>query len=216
MNIILLEKVYNLGELGDQVSVKPGYARNFLLPQGKALRATKTNIDYFEAQRKELEKKNQAKRKEAEKMAKKLDGANVVIIRQAAESGRLYGSVSSRDIAEAIKSSTDITVDRSDVNLNQAIKELGLYDIDVQPHPEVTATISLNVARSEDEAKLQREKGGALIIEPGESVADAKKAMKKAEEPEPVENVEQLFEKEEGAETKAAETETEAEEEKSA
>ena len=126
VEVILLEKVDNLGGLGDTVKVKPGYARNYLFPQQKALRATKDNVAYFEAQKKEIEKRNDANRKDAEKRAKALEGVMVNIIRHASESGHLYGSVSSRDIADAIVETTKEKIARSAVDMNQAFKTIGL------------------------------------------------------------------------------------------
>ncbi len=198
MKVILLEKVYNLGELGDSVEVKSGYARNFLLPQGKALRATKDNIAYFEAQRKSIEKQNADTKKTAEKDAKTVDGADVTIIRQAADSGKLYGSVTARDIAQATTEATGITVNRNQVVIIQSYKTLGIFPITVQLHPEVSVEVSVNIARSPEEAKLQKERGGALILEPGENIAEAK------EEAPVADNVEELFDKQEDAEAAKA------------
>ena len=146
--IILLERVEKLGQMGDVVKVKPGYARNFLLPQRKALRATKENISFFEAQRKILEAQNLERKADADKVAKKLDGLKVVIIRQAAESGHLYGSVSSRDIADAIESSAKIAITRNQVLMNTAFKSIGLFQVNLSLHPEVKVSLTLNIARS--------------------------------------------------------------------
>jgi large subunit ribosomal protein L9 len=162
MDVILLERVPNLGQLGEVVKVKPGYARNYLLPQKKALRATKENMAYFERQKSVLEQTNAERRQGAEAQAGKIDGTSVVIVRQAAETGQLYGSVSTRDIAEAI-SALGTRVERQHIVLNQAIKTLGLFKIPVSLHPEVTVTVTVNVARSEDEAKTQAERGEALV-----------------------------------------------------
>jgi large subunit ribosomal protein L9 len=162
--IILLERVENLGQMGDVVKVRPGYARNFLLPQKKALRATKSNLAYFEGQRKALETANQKKKDEASAHAGKLNGLKVVVVRQASEAGHLYGSVTTRDIAEAI-SATGLKVDRSQVVLNQAIKEIGLLPVAIQLHPEVKVNVTLNIARSEEEAKQQEKSGKALIVD---------------------------------------------------
>jgi len=153
--IILLERVEKLGQMGDVVKVKPGYARNFLLPQRKALRATKENISFFEAQRKILEAQNLERKADADKVAKKLDGLKVVIVRQAAESGHLYGSVSSRDIADAIESSAKIAITRNQVLMNTAFKSIGLFQVNLSLHPEVKVSLTLNIARSEEEAKTQ-------------------------------------------------------------
>ena len=155
MQVILLERVEKLGKMGDVVTVKDGYARNFLLPQGKALRATKANLEYFEKQREELERKNAEARAVAETHAEKLEGAKLVLIRAAGEAGQLYGSVSTRDIANAIKDELDIEVARNQVILDKPIKMIGLHDVNVRLHPEVTVTVTVNVARTEEEAELQ-------------------------------------------------------------
>jgi large subunit ribosomal protein L9 len=162
MEVILLERVPNLGQLGQVVNVKPGYARNYLLPKKKALRATKENLVYFEAQKSVIEHSNAERRSGAEGQGKKIDGAAVIIVRQAAESGQLYGSVTARDISDAV-SALGTPVERQHIILNQAIKTLGLFDITVALHPEVSVKVSVNVARSLDEAKLQAERGEALV-----------------------------------------------------
>ena len=154
MDVILLERVAKLGQMGDVVSVKEGYARNFLLPQKKALRASQANIDAFEGQKAQLEARNLETRKEAEAMADRLDGQQFIVIRSASDSGSLYGSVSTRDAAE-VATEAGFSVDRKQVVLLAPIKELGLHDVAVNLHPEVSATIALNVARSEEEAELQ-------------------------------------------------------------
>lgn len=164
MEIILLERVAKLGQMGDQVSVKDGYARNFLLPQGKALRATASNLKIFEAQKAQLEADNLKRKEEAEAVAAKAEGAKVVMIRAAGESGQLYGSVTSRDIAEAM-ADAGITIARSQVVLDRAIKTLGLHDIVVALHPEVNITVTVNIARSDEEAEVQFETGGAVVKE---------------------------------------------------
>lgn len=163
--VILLEKVDNLGSMGDVVTVKPGYARNFLLPQKKALRASKENIAYFEGQRKALEAENEKGKKAAEKLAKKIEGATAPIIRQASESGQLYGSVNARDIADQISEVTGEKVTRNMVRLNDNFKTIGLFDVDVALHPEVLVQVVANIARSEEEAKIQAETGKALIAD---------------------------------------------------
>ncbi|QYX56040.1 50S ribosomal protein L9 [Roseovarius sp. SCSIO 43702] len=154
MQVILLERVAKLGQMGEVVDVKPGYARNYLLLQGKALTASKENIAAFEDQKAQLEARNLETRKEAEKMAADLDGKQFVVIRQAADSGALYGSVTTRDAAQT---ATDegFSLDRKQVLIKQPIKYLGLHDVHVTLHPEVEATITLNVARSPEEAELQ-------------------------------------------------------------
>ena len=154
MQVILLERVTKLGQMGDVVDVRPGYARNFLLPQGKALMASGNNIAHFEAQKAQLEARNLETRREAEDLADRLDGQNFTIIRQASDAGSLYGSVTPRDAAE-IATQSGFTVDRKQITLDYPIKELGLHNVVVKLHPEVEASILLNVARSEEEAKLQ-------------------------------------------------------------
>ena len=154
MDIILLERVAKLGQMGETVKVKDGYARNFLLPQGKALRATKANLAKFEAERAQLEARNLERKQEAEGVAGTLDGSTYVIIRSAGETGQLYGSVAARDIAEA---ATDdgVSVARGQVRLDRAIKTIGLHEVAIQLHPEVDVTVTVNVARSADEAERQ-------------------------------------------------------------
>jgi large subunit ribosomal protein L9 len=156
MQVILLERVAKLGQMGEVVSVKDGYARNFLLPQGKALRATEANRRSFETRKAQLEVHNLQTRKEAEKLAETLNGQKFVVIRSASDSGALYGSVTTRDAADAA-TEAGFTVDRRQVVLSRPIKELGMHDVSVVLHPEVTATIHLNVARSREEAELQAE-----------------------------------------------------------
>ena len=162
MDVILLERIENLGQMGDVVGVKAGYARNYLLPEKKALRATKENLSYFETQKAQLEAVNLKRREEAQQVASKIEGLKVVIIRQAAETGQLYGSVSPRDIADAVIAS-GTTIERRQVALNEAIKSLGLFPVRLALHPEVSVSITVNVARSEEEARAQEERGGALI-----------------------------------------------------
>jgi len=154
MQVILLERVAKLGQMGDVVDVKSGYARNFLLPQKKALSASKENIASFEAQKVQLEAQNLETRQEAEALGAKLDGQQFIVIRQASDGGNLYGSVTPRDAAEAA-TSAGFTVDRKQIVVARPIKELGMHDVHVILHPEVEATIHLNVARSEEEAELQ-------------------------------------------------------------
>ncbi|MCY3996102.1 MAG: 50S ribosomal protein L9 [Rhodobacter sp.] len=154
MEVILLERVSKLGQMGEVVNVKPGYARNFLLPAKKALRASKANIEAFEAQKAQLEANNLETRKEAETLAGKLSDRRFTVIRSASDSGSLYGSVSPRDAAEAA-TAAGFTIDRKQVMLKVPIKELGLHDVIVSLHPEVEVSIQLNVARSEEEADLQ-------------------------------------------------------------
>lgn len=166
--VILLERLDPHGEMGDVVNVKPGFARNFLLPQKKALRATPENLAYFEAQKKELEAQNEARRKEAEKIAKKLEGLSLILVRQAGDKGQLYGSVSSRDISEALDGEGH-KIPRSMVNLNTAVKDIGLFPVEIILHPEVRAEIEVNVARNEEEAKIQKKTGKAIVADEGET-----------------------------------------------
>ncbi len=154
MKVVLLERVENLGTIGDVVAVRPGFARNFLLPQSKALRATDSNLKLFEAQRAEIEARNAQARAAASTAAEKLDGQVFVLIRQAGESGQLYGSVSARDIADAAVAAK-FKVDRAQVALDTPIKALGMHPIKVRLHPEVSVTVTANVARSTDEAERQ-------------------------------------------------------------
>lgn len=154
MEVILLERVAKLGQMGEVVNVKNGYARNFLLPQGKALRASKESLAIFEAQRAQLEAQNLETKGEAEKMAEKLDGQTFIVIRSASDSGALYGSVTPRDAADAA-AEAGITVDKKQISLDKPVKELGLHTMVVNLHPEVDATITVNVARSLEEAELQ-------------------------------------------------------------
>ncbi len=154
MEVVLLERVAKLGQMGDVVNVKNGFARNYLMPQGKALRATKANLARFEAQRAQLEAHNLETRKEAEALAAKLDGQQFIVIRSASDSGSLYGSVTNRDAAE-VATEGGFTVDKRQVVLNAPVKELGLHDMTVVLHPEVQCTITINVARSAEEAELQ-------------------------------------------------------------
>jgi large subunit ribosomal protein L9 len=154
VDVILLERVEKLGQMGQVVKVRPGYARNYLLPQKKALRATKDNLAYFETQRHQLEAQNLSRRSEAEQVAKKIDGVSVVVIRQAGESGQLYGSVTARDIAEAV-TQAGFTVTRAQVVLDKAIKTLGLHKQRVVLHPEVSVSVTVNVAQSAEEAEMQ-------------------------------------------------------------
>ena len=154
MKVILLERVERLGALGDVVTVKDGFARNFLLPRSKALRANSNNLKAFEGQRAELEARNAKERSAAEKAGEKLDGSSYILIRQAGESGQLYGSVSGRDVADAINAEGG-KVDRSMVVLDKPIKTLGIHEIKVRLHPEVTVSVNINIARSADEAERQ-------------------------------------------------------------
>lgn len=156
MQVILMERVAKLGQMGDVVDVKSGYARNYLLPQGKALTASKDNIAQFETQKAQLEARNLETRTEAEDLASRLDGQTFIVIRSASDSGALYGSVTPRDAAD-VASEGGFSVDRKQITLLKPIKELGLHEMEVRLHPEVAATIVLNVARSAEEAELQAE-----------------------------------------------------------
>ena len=182
MEVILLERVGKLGHMGDTVRVKDGYARNFLLPHGKALRATEANKKKFESQRADLEARNLEMKREAGDVASTLDGKSFVIIRQAGETGQLYGSVSARDIADAVIAA-GFQVQRSQVALLHPIKTLGLHKTPIHPHPEVEAFVTINVARSQEQAERQakgedlnvREETSMddLGLEVGQALADA-------------------------------------------
>jgi large subunit ribosomal protein L9 len=163
MQVILLERVEKLGQMGDEVKVKDGFARNFLLPKKKALRATKANREYFQTQKAHLEANNLKLRGEAEKAGQKLDGQKFVLIRQAGDRGQLYGSVSPRDVADVMEKD-GFKVDRHQVSISQAIKTIGLFTIPVVLHPEVKVNITINVARSEDEA-LRQARGENVLAE---------------------------------------------------
>lgn len=180
MEVILLERIEKLGQMGEVVKVKPGYARNFLLPQKKALRASKDNLAYFEKQRAQLEAVNLKRREEAQKVAEKMDGLKVLMVRQAGEGGQLYGSVSGRDVADAIKDA-GFTVERRQVNLDTPIKTLGAYPIRVSLHPEVSVTVTITVARSQEEAERAAK---AAEAETAEAEAEAE-ALEAAEEEAP-------------------------------
>jgi large subunit ribosomal protein L9 len=163
MQVILLERIGRLGQMGDVVKVKDGFARNFLLPQGKALRATDENRKHFESQRVHLEARNLELKKEAEGVSGKLDGQSFVAIRQAGDTGQLYGSVSPRDIAEVITAG-GFSVDRRQILLDKPIKALGLHELRVQLHPEVIVKVTVNVARSADEAERQARGEDVTVI----------------------------------------------------
>ncbi len=182
MEVILLERVAKLGQIGDVVRVKDGYARNFLLPKGKALRATTENRTRFESMKGQLEARNLELRSEAEKVAQRLDGSRFTVLRQAAESGQLYGSVSARDLA-ALIAQGGFTVDRGQIELNAPIKTIGMHKVPVSLHPEVAVSVTVNVARNADEAERQAR---------GEAVPAAE-AAEEAEQP-PGVGVEAFFE----------------------
>ena len=175
MEIILLERVEKLGQIGDVVKVKPGFARNYLLPQKKALRATKANLAVFEKQRAQIEANNLQAKGEAEQVAGRMDDVHIVVIRQAGDTGQLYGSVSARDIAEAL-TENGYTVSRGQVAIEQPIKTLGLEKVRIRLHPEVSVIVTVNVARSAEEAEMQRQRGGmvvASVLEEEEAAAEA-------------------------------------------
>jgi large subunit ribosomal protein L9 len=179
MQVILLERVEKLGQMGDVVKVKDGFARNFLLPRKKALRATKENVKKFEGQKAQLEARNLAARKEAEAVATKLDKQSFLILRQAGETGMLYGSVSTRDIADAITAG-GVSVNRDQVILDKAIKSLGLVDVKVQLHPEVRVSVTLNVARTAEEAERQARGENVLQTEAEQARAEAEAMFEEA------------------------------------
>ena len=164
MQIILLERIEKLGQMGDLVNVKPGYARNYLLPQGKALRANKANMERFESERAQREADNLTKRSEAETEAKKMEGLAVNMVRAASEMGQLFGSVTSRDIAEAV-TEAGFTINRSQVIMDRSIKTLGLTDTRIRLHPEVSVSVIVNIARSLAEAETQLKTGVAVTGE---------------------------------------------------
>jgi large subunit ribosomal protein L9 len=168
MQVILLQRIGRLGQMGDVVNVKDGFARNYLLPQKKALRATVENQKHFESQRAQLEATNLEQKKEAEAVAAKLEGKSFVAIRSAGDTGQLYGSVSTRDIAEVVTLG-GFTLNRNQVVLDKPIKSLGLHEIKVQLHPEVLLKVTLNVARSADEAERQA-RGEDVTVVKGEKV----------------------------------------------
>lgn len=161
MEVILLERVEKLGQMGQVVKVRPGFARNYLLPQKKAMRATKANLAFFEKQKIHLEAVNLERRKDAEQVATKMNDVSVVVIRQAGETGVLYGSVTPRDVADALDA-TGYKVDRKQVSIETPIKTLGLFKLRVVLHPEVSVSVTVNVARSQEEAELQRSRGGMV------------------------------------------------------
>lgn len=176
IEVILMERIERLGTLGQVVKVRPGYARNYLLPQKKAMRATKTNIAFFEKQRAVLEAQNAKLRAEAEAEAKKLEGLHVMLIRQASDSGQLYGSVTARDVSEAATEAGH-KIERRCVEIVTPIKTIGLSELKIKLHPEVTVKITINVARTEDEGKLQEQRGAAINVKaepaPVEAAADS-------------------------------------------
>ncbi len=182
MEVILLERIEKLGQMGDVVDVKPGYARNFLLPRKKALRATEDNRLRFKEQRTQLEAVNLERRGEAEKVSAKLDGLSVALIRQAGEAGQLYGSVTVRDVAKEV-TDAGFTVERGQIQLAHPIKALGVYGVRVDLHPEVSMMVTVNVARSEEEAAIQARTGRAVVrLEEEEEARPAPHKAKPREE----------------------------------
>jgi large subunit ribosomal protein L9 len=172
MQVILLERIEKLGQMGDVVKVKPGFARNYLLPKKKAMRATDANLKVFESQRSQLETDNLERRSEAEAVAGKLDGLSIALIRQAGEGGQLYGSVTARDMAQAL-GKDGVKVERAQVQLDKVIKVLGLHPVRLRLHPEVSVTITVNVARSEEEARSQASEGHVVSAEEQRAAEEA-------------------------------------------
>ena len=171
MQVILLERIEKLGQLGDVVNVKPGFARNYLLPRSKALRATADNVKAFEGQKAQMETSNLKLRSEAEGIAKKMEGLSVDLIRQAGEAGHLYGSVNARDIAAAA-TDAGYTATRTQVVLPHPIKSLGLYTVRVDLHPEVAVDLIVNIARTAEEARIQLASGSAVVEDFGDDVEE--------------------------------------------
>lgn len=172
MQVILLERIEKLGQMGDVVKVKPGFARNYLLPRRKALRATEENRKIFESRRADLEADNLKRRGEAEAVAGKLEGLSVILIRQAGEGGQLYGSVTARDLAQALDQEA-VKIERSQVQLDKVIKVLGLHPVRIRLHPEVSVTITANVARSQEEAQAQASEGHVVSAEEQRDLEEA-------------------------------------------
>jgi large subunit ribosomal protein L9 len=179
MQVILLERIEKLGQMGDVVAVKDGFARNYLVPQGKALRATKNNLAEFERRRVQLEAANLKRKEDATAAASKVDGRSVTILRQAGETGQLYGSVNARDIADAF-TADGVTIDRRQVRLDSPLKSLGIHAVRVALHPEVVVHVSVNVARSPEEAELQADPDLAAAV--AESEREAERLEREAEE----------------------------------
>ncbi len=174
MEVVLLERIEKLGQMGDVVRVKDGYARNFLLPRKKALRATKTNLERFETERAQLEATNLERKTEAEAVGAKIDGESFVILRQAGEAGQLYGSVTTRDIASTVTEG-GMTVTRNQIVLDTPIKAVGLHEVRIALHPEVSVTVTINVARTEDEA--ERQARGEAVGAEAERLAEEEEAL---------------------------------------
>lgn len=204
--VILLERIEKLGKMGDVVNVKPGYARNFLFPQKKALRATKDNVAYFDAQRKALEADNDKRKQDAEKLAEKLAGLKAPLIRAASEGGHLYGSVTSRDIAAEVAAASGEAITRNMVEMNRSFKEIGLFPVNIILHPEVKTEVIVNIARTPEEAQTQAETGRALVADAkDEEEVKAEEALEEALEDGALEaEKEKLAEEAEKAEADAA------------
>jgi large subunit ribosomal protein L9 len=181
MQVILLERIEKLGQMGDVVAVRDGFARNYLVPQGKALRATKGNLDEFERRRVQLEASNLQRKQDATAAAGKVDGRSVTILRQAGETGQLYGSVNARDIAEAF-TADGVTIERRQVRLDSPLKSLGIHTVRVALHPEVVVGVAVNVARSAEEAELQADPARAAAML--ESEREAERLEREIEEAE--------------------------------
>ena len=214
MDIILLERVEKLGQIGDLVSVKSGFARNYLLPQGKAVFASKENIKLFEERKSQLEGENIARKNEAQKLADKIKFNEVVIIRAASESGQLYGSVSAKDIAQAV-SDAGLSINKNQVILNKSLKTLSYEDVSIRLHPEVEFSVKLNIARSSEEAKEQTKSGKAIItteitggdIRSERAQKDAKRFEKKENSTKPIKEEINLSENSEKSDEKDNKTE---------
>ena len=181
MDVILLERIEKLGNMGDVVTVKPGFARNFLIPQEKALRATKANKARFEAEREYLEQRNAENREQAARDGQSIDGTQVVMIRRAGDTGQLYGSVSARDIFESL-SEKGVSVKRNQITIEKPIKTLGIHDVSIRLHAEVTVPVTVNVARSEDEAERQAKGEDVIATQMAAEKADAEEAAQERAE----------------------------------
>ena len=201
MEVILLEKIGKLGHLGDKVNVKDGYARNFLIPNGKALRVTKANLEMFENRKAELAKASEEAKKQAVALSAKIKGKSFVVIRQAGDTGHLYGSVSTRDVSAILKNA-GADIDYSKISIDTPIKEIGIYDVNVTLHPEVVEVIKVNVARSEEEAKV------AEINAEKEQKAKKAKSSEKEEKSKNTSEKAENVESDEKVEKKSEDTET--------
>ena len=210
MDIILLERVGGLGSIGDVVTVKDGYARNFLLPQKKALRANEANKKVFEANREKLEAENSERRTDAQKQGEKVEGTEIVLIRAASNAGQLYGSVNVRDVAAGL-TDKGLDIDKNQVIMGAPIKTIGMFDVTVRLHPEVEVTVKANVARSEDEAELQSQ-GVDIIAQAAEDEAAAIAGEGFQEELDPDRELGDLPSAEEGAEALAQDDAAEGDE----